>query len=149
MQKVLVKVVGTQTDDAGEESRIEFISVGTRHEKNGVSYISYRESELTGLEGTTTVLKLYPDRLVLLRMGAVEQKQEFCAGQKRYSTYVTPLGNMKMGVFTKQLAIRDGGSAASVTVAYDLEINDRWQSFNTLSVNIQEEESNECQGIAR
>ena len=149
MQKVLVKVVGTQTDDDGEESRIELVSVGTRHEKNGVSYISYRESELTGLEGTTTVLKLYPDHLVLLRMGAVEQKQEFYAGQKRYSTYVTPFGNMKMGIFTRELAIQDGGESATVTVSYDLEINDRWQSFNTLSVNIREEESDECQGVAR
>jgi len=54
-----------------------------------------------------------------------------------------------MGIFTRELAIQDGGESATVTVSYDLEINDRWQSFNTLSVNIREEESDECQGVAR
>lgn len=140
MRNAVVTVVGTQTDGYGEESRIELITVGTCQEKNGVHYISYRETELSGMEGTTTLLKVFNDHLALIRMGAVEQKQEFYLDNKSYSTYVTPFGNMKMCVFTKRLDIALGSNSSSINVAYELEINDLWQSSNTLSVSVREEE---------
>jgi uncharacterized beta-barrel protein YwiB (DUF1934 family) len=140
MRNVVVKVVGTQTDGYGEESCIELVAVGTAHVKDGVHYISYRESELSGMEGTTTLLKVFSDHLSLIRMGAVEQKQEFYLGKNSYSTYVTPFGNMKMSVFTKRLDIQPGSYPGAINVAYELEINGEWQSSNTLSVSIREEE---------
>ncbi len=136
MRKVVVTVVGTQTDAAGEESRIEFVTVGSRQDRDGVSYITYRESEITGMEGTTTLLKLYPGRLTLVRMGAVELKQEFAPGLKSHGTYITPYGSLKMAVSTRHLDM----TTAAVTAGYDLEIDGRWQSYNTLSVEIREEE---------
>lgn len=138
MRKVVVTVVGTQTDAGGEESRIEFVTVGARQDRDGVSYITYRESAVTGMEGTTTLLKLYPDRLTVVRMGAVELKQEFSRGLTSHSTYITPYGSLKMAVSTRHFAATAGRDA--VTAGYDLEIDDRWQSYNTLSVEIREEE---------
>jgi uncharacterized beta-barrel protein YwiB (DUF1934 family) len=140
MRNVVVKVVGIQTDGYGEESRIELVTVGASHEKDGVRYISYRESELSGMEGTTTLLKVFGDHIALIRMRAVEQKQEFYLGKKSFSTYVTPFGNMKMSVFTKRLDIQFDNCPSSINVAYELEINGQWQSSNTLSVSIREEE---------
>lgn len=140
MRKVVVTVVGTQTDAGGEESRIEFVTVGSRQDRDGVSYITYRESEITGMEGTTTLLKLYPDRLTLVRMGAVELKQEFSRGLTSHSTYITPYGSLKMAVSTRHFAMAAAGGKEAVTAGYDLEIDGRWQSYNTLSVEIREEE---------
>ncbi len=139
MRKVIVTVVGTQTDAAGEESRIELVTVGSRHEKDGVSYVTYRESEISGLEGTTTLLKLYPDRMTLVRMGAVEQKQEFVPGLRSDGAYITPYGSLKMAVVTRSLERAAAGGKDAVMAGYDLEINGRWQSYNTLSVEIREE----------
>ncbi len=140
MRKVIVTVVGTQTDAAGEESRIELVTVGSRRDKDGVSYITYRESEVSGLEGTTTLLKLYPGRMTLVRMGAVELKQEFAPGLKSHGTYITPYGSMKLTVATRSLERAAAGGIDAVTAGYDLEINGRWQSYNTLAVEIREEE---------
>jgi len=139
MRKVIVTVVGTQTDAAGEESRIELVTVGSRRDRGGVSYITYRESEISGLEGTTTLLKLYADRLTVVRMGAVESKQEFSAGLRSDGPYITPYGTMKMAVHTRSLERVAAGGRDTVTAGYDLEINGRWQSYNTLSVEIREE----------
>lgn len=139
MRKVIVTVVGTQTDAAGEESRIEFMTVGSRRDRDGVSYITYRESEVSGLEGTTTLLKLYADRLTVVRMGAVEAKQEFRSGLRCDGAYITPYGTMKMAVHTRKLERTAAGGRDKVTAGYDLEINGRWQSYNTLSVEIREE----------
>jgi uncharacterized beta-barrel protein YwiB (DUF1934 family) len=140
MKKVLITVIGSQTDEFGEESRIELVSTGTSHEKNGVRYITYKDSAISGMEGTTTVLKLYDDHLTLLRMGSVEQKQEFYLGQRCYSTYITPFGNMKMCAITRHMEFASKGATSSVNVEYDLEVNGVWQSLNVLSVSIQEDD---------
>lgn len=139
MRKVIVTVVGTQRDADGDENRIELVTVGSRQDKNGVGYITYRESEISGLEGTTTLLKVYPDHLTLVRMGAVEQKQEFYPGRKSHCSYITPFGTMEMAVFTHRLTMEQGGGRQSLSAGFDLEINGEWQSYNTLTVDIREE----------
>jgi len=139
MQKVVVTTVGTQTGEDGEECRIELVAAGTCHEKNGTSYIAYRENGLSGLEGTTTLLKVYGDYFVLVRRGTVEQRQEFKSGKWSDSTYVSPLGTMCLRVFTKRLEIAVRQGLGSLNVEYELSINGQWQSSNTLSVRIRED----------
>jgi len=140
MRKVVVTVVGTQTDGSGGDDRIELVTTGTCQEKNGVQYITYRESEISGLEGTTTLLKVFGDHFAVIRMGAVEHKQEFFPEQKCYSTYITPFGAMKMCAYTKRMEVTLARCTGSLFAEYDLEINGQWQSSNTLSVTIREEE---------
>ncbi len=140
MRKVVVTVVGTQTDASGGQDRIELVTEGTCQEKNGVQYVTYRESEVSGMEGTTTLLKVFDSHFAVIRMGAVEHKQEFIAGEKSYSTYVTPFGAMKMSVFTRRLELALAHGTGSLSADYELEINGQWQSSNTLSVTIREEE---------
>ncbi len=136
---VVVTIIGTQRDKQGEESRIELITAGRGYEKNGVRYIVYQESEISGLEGVATMLKLYDKQVVLIRTGSVDYKQEFFPGQKRHSIYITPYGTMQMSVLTKNLQLALNGIAGSVEVSYELEVNGQWQSTNTLSISIQEE----------
>lgn len=138
--KVVVTVVGTQRDDKGEENTIELISVGRMYTKNGIHYITYDESALSGMEGATTLIKLYSGHLSVVRMGSVEHKQEFRQGEKSYSTYITPYGTMKMNVYTNRLATAIVGASGTIDVNYELEIDGQWQSSNTLSIHIREDE---------
>lgn len=139
MQNVVITVAGTQTDAGGEENHIELTTVGRRYQKNGLDYVTYQESAISGMEQTTTLLKIYKEKLGLIRMGNVEQKQEFAAGQKIAGSYVTPFGVMKMNILTKKLDISMSEAAGHIDVAYELEIDGQWQSSNTLSVAIREE----------
>jgi uncharacterized beta-barrel protein YwiB (DUF1934 family) len=145
MKQVLVTVIGIQQDMAGEQQRLELITLGRYYERNGVRYITYAESQISGLEGTTTVLKVYPDYIVLLRMGKIEQKQEFRLQRKTYSKYVTAFGRMELGVFTNILEIGPwvAGASTPIMIHYDLEIDGQRQSTNILSVVIQEEHKDE------
>lgn len=140
MENVLVKVIGTQIGHDGEQDRIELIAKGQRQDKNGVTYITYREA-LSGLDNTTTLLKLYSDHVSLIRMGDYEQKQEFCPGRKTYGTYITPYGSMKIGVYTSQLVQQPGpegeiSSNQTISISYELEIDGQWQSANTLNITV-------------
>jgi uncharacterized beta-barrel protein YwiB (DUF1934 family) len=140
---VLVTVVGTQLDGDGEENRIELVTTARYWQKNGVEYIIYHESAVSGLENTTTALKIYPEEVALIRMGGIEQKQEFKVGQRSSSTYITPYGVMKMGIVTNKLDISFNeaqGTVGTIDIQYDLEIDGQWQSANSLSITVREEQ---------
>ena len=139
MTNVVVTVIGSQRDESGDEQSIELVTAGRHYQKNGVDYITYDESKLTGLEGTTTLLKLYDGYVVLVRMGNIEQRQEFRKGERSSCTYVTPYGAMEMSVATSDVAVAFAKGSGRVDIAYELEIQGRWQSSNRLAITIREE----------
>jgi uncharacterized beta-barrel protein YwiB (DUF1934 family) len=139
MIDIVITIIGTQRDGTGEESRIELITAGRSYEKNGVRYIVYKDSEISGLEGVTTMLKVYDQHIVLVRTGNVDHKQEFRLGEKSYSMYHTPYGTMQMGILTKSLKIDLASEIGVLEISYELEMNGQWQSANTLSISIREE----------
>ena len=142
MTNVVVSVTGTQRDESGEENRIELVTAGRYYRKHGVDYFTYSESELTGLEGTTTLLKVYEDAIVLVRMGKVDQRQEFRPGAFTMSTYITPYGALEMGVGTKAVTIDLAEGIGQIMITYDLEIEGQWQSLNKLAIHIREDNGN-------
>lgn len=142
MRNIVIKVIGTQHDAAGEENRIELVSTGRHYCKNGIEYIVYQETAISGLEATTTVVKLFPDHIAVVRMGSVEHKQEFRLNETSNSTYITAFGKMNMSIFTKQLAVNFANSVGSIDVGYELAINGQWQSSNTLAITIWEDNIN-------
>lgn len=144
MDTVVITVSGSQVDAAGDENRIELVTLGRHYEKNNIHYITYDETQLSGMEGTTTLLKLYGDYVTVVRMGSIEQKQEFRLGEKTFGTYITPYGVMKMAAVTSKLQLSYRGAGGSIHFEYELEIDGQWQSKNELTVNIREEQRNGC-----
>lgn len=139
MIHVVVTIIGTQRDAQGEESRIELITAGHYYEKNSVKYIVYNDSEVSGLEGAKTMLKVYDHYVVLVRMGSVKHQQEFRQGIKSHSNYVTPYVTMDMGILTQQIDLDLSDPVKNIHIRYELEINGQWQSTNTMSISIREE----------
>ncbi|MEN6414835.1 MAG: DUF1934 domain-containing protein [Veillonellales bacterium] len=139
MEYVVVTVIGAQKDVYGEENRIESVNIGHYYRKNGIDYIIYQDRELAEAAlDVTTMLKVYPDHVVLVRMGGLEQKQEFRLGEKSHSTYATPFGTMQLAVLTKGMDVTFGVASAAIDICYELEVNGQWQSENTLSINVRE-----------
>lgn len=139
MEHVVVSVIGVQKDVYGEENRIESVNIGRYYRKNGVDYIIYQDKDLSeDAIDVTTMLKVYPDHVVLVRTGSMEQKQEFRLGEKSHSTYVTPFGTMQLAVLTKEMDVTIGVVSGAIDISYELEVNGQWQSENTLSINVRE-----------
>lgn len=139
MNNVILTIIGTQRDAQGEENRIELTTTGHYYKKNGVQYIVYKDSEISGLEGVTTMLKVYDQYMVLVRMGSVAYTQEFRLGEKSHSTYVTPYATLDMGILTQEIKLALSNLAGNMNIRYELEINGQWQSTNTLSISVREE----------
>ena len=54
--------------------------------------LSYQESELTGLEGTTTSFEVRGPQVILSRTGSVNSQMVFEEGKQHTSLYETPFG---------------------------------------------------------
>lgn len=120
MKKVIVSVKGKGGLD--DEGRMELITEGKLYKKENIFYVSYKETGVTGMEGTTTTLKIEENRVTLIRHGTVSSTFVFEEGRKNTSHYAT-----EFGVFTVEVAAEkvfsaideDGGMVA---VSYSLDV---------------------------
>ena len=137
MNRVMVRVRGTQRDVAGELQVIETTAEGTYAFRSGKHYIRYVDRSLSQENSTSTVLKFTEDSLLLLRKGAVDSEQQFIAGQETHSTYRTPYGNLDLSAATDRLSVVfDAVQGGQITVGYALAVNGAFQSDNTLQIAI-------------
>ncbi|MBC7346126.1 MAG: DUF1934 domain-containing protein [Clostridia bacterium] len=134
---ILVRVRGTQVKESGEEDSIELITEGRLYCRDQSYYILYQESELTGLEGTLTSLKIEPTRVVLNRTGGTAQRQTFEQGVWDQGYYVTPFGTVRIGVIPSRVDVDLTESGGSINLEYELQIEQEKVSDNRLSITVQ------------
>lgn len=137
-KEVLVTVKGTQTNDLGEKDTIELVTLGNYFLKNSSYYIMYNETELSGMEGTTTTLKAEPTRVTLNRMGTSEMKQIFEEGVHNEGNYVTPFGSMYMRVLPRKVQVDLDDMGGSINLEYEIELAREKLGYNTLSITVRE-----------
>ncbi|MBQ1371454.1 MAG: DUF1934 domain-containing protein, partial [Oscillospiraceae bacterium] len=90
--------------------------------ENGVLYLRYAESELTGLAGTTTLFELHRDRVILRRTGSVTSEMVFVRGEVYESLYNMPEGALMITVHTTAIDDEMTLEGGSLHVAYDITI---------------------------
>ncbi|MBR2039349.1 MAG: DUF1934 domain-containing protein [Phascolarctobacterium sp.] len=103
MKPVKIRIVSTVKDEKGKPQPTEQLCLGKMAEKNGTKYVFYEESALTGLEGTKTTIKWNDERIIILRSGSLEHRQEFCQGLVDKSLYQTPYIKIPLETVTKYL----------------------------------------------
>ena len=121
---VIISIKGKQLYAEGGPDEVELVTAGTLKRDGGESYtLSYQESELTGLEGTTTRLHIGKGRATLLREGSVNSQMVFEEGRRHLSMYETPYGALSIGVSTKRMRSTLGESGGDVEIDYAIEID--------------------------
>ena len=103
MKPVKIRIVSAVQDENGKQQPSEQICFGRMAEKNGTNYVFYEESEVTGLEGTKTTIKWNDERIIILRSGTLDHRQEFCEGLVDKSLYQTPYLKIPLETATKYL----------------------------------------------
>lgn len=124
MDKVLLKIESSQTDEEGHTETIEILTEATYHEKNGVIYVAYEESEATGLEGTTTMLEIHKNRLVLVRSGFMTSIQNYTPGKTETFSIKLPMGVMDVNTKTHLIEHDISSGQGRAVLEYDLEFGD-------------------------
>lgn len=98
--------------DLNQDEVIEVVTPGKFHLGESEFKAVYEESEISGMDGTTTTLVIKDDALILEREGSTTTRMEFKKGEEVVSLYNTPYGMMNINISTKELDIDmddDGG----------------------------------------
>lgn len=135
----MIKVLGTQTDLKGEKNTIELTTEGKVYEKNNHMYIVYEETEISGMEGATTTLKIEGDHKVSMkRYGGMDSQLVFEEGKHFTSQYKTMFGNFRMDVKTSTLKVNLSrqNQKGKIEIVYDVVISGLTETKNTLEISV-------------
>ncbi len=101
---VLLTIRSEQHFEDMEPDSMELMTEGTLElAGNGELVLSYQESEVTGLEGTTTTFEVRGPRVILTRTGGVNSQMVFEEGKQHTSLYETPFGELAVDIQTSRL----------------------------------------------
>lgn len=123
-QKVLVRIRSEQQYEDQTPDVSEFMTVGTMERTDTGFLISYEETELTGLQGTTTTFQMEKNRIVLKREGALRSEMVFAVDQEHRSLYDMGMGALLITVRTMALVQAIDIAGGFVDVVYDVIIED-------------------------
>ena len=100
---VMLSIRGEQYFDDVDPDATELMTEGTLTLREGNLYLAYQESELTGMEGTTTTFAVEGPRVTLMRTGSVNSQMVFEEGKQHTSLYETPFGELTVDIQTSKL----------------------------------------------
>ncbi|MGB9780224.1 DUF1934 domain-containing protein [Caldanaerobacter sp.] len=138
MKKAIISVKGMQRNDIDEVDTIELITEGSFYIKGDTFYVVYEESELSGMDGTTTTLKITRDKVTLLRFGTNKSKMIFEKNKRHETDYNTPYGKILLGIMSTDLAVDMGETGGEVKIKYVLDLNNQRVSNNELHLRVRE-----------
>ena len=121
-QTVMLSIRGRQSYDGHEPEVIELVTDGTMEFRNGGWDISYEETELTGLEGVTTVFRVEPGKVTLSRTGRLNSQMVFQQGVAHESLYQMEFGALMLTVLATSVyydIVPDGGV---IDLVYNISI---------------------------
>lgn len=145
MRDIMLKITGktvTQKDNKEEhEDVVELTTEGKLFRRGQTTYISYMESEISGMEGCKTSLVISNGKVKMKRSGkslGVDTEIEFEKGKRFAGFYDTPYGAVGMEVLTNHvsglLPGEDGKSRLSID--YDMSLRGLAESRNKLDIEI-------------
>lgn len=139
MKKVLITVRGIQITADEPAADMELVTEGEYTYDNGTGYFIYEETEITGMEGTTTRFDFSPTEAVITREGTVSSKMVFVEGKRNVFLYNTPWGSMTMDIDTHKIENAMTPTGGSIDIDYTLSFDRAVVSRNRFSVKIKEQ----------
>ena len=100
---VLLSIRGEQYFDGIDPDATELMTEGSMVLTGDGMVLTYEESQLTGMEGTTTTFEVKGPRVILTRSGTVNSQMVFEEGRQHTSLYETPFGGLSVDIQTSRL----------------------------------------------
>ena len=132
---VIISIKGKQVNENGPDE-MELVTEGRMICNDKGVLVSYQETELTGLQGTTTMLRINGPVVTLLREGTVNSQMVFEEGRRHLSMYETPYGAMSVGINTRRVKNTIGEFGGDLEIDYAIEIDNFMVGRNFFSMNV-------------
>lgn len=137
-KNVIISLKGSRTSEGKICENLELVTEGKYYKKADTYFVTYKETEVTGMEGTTTTLKISDGVITLIRFGSVNSQFVFERGRRHVSYYDTAYGAFTISVFTNDLNINIDDHGGEIWVDYKLEIDNNKTGDNDLYMQIRE-----------
>ena len=139
MKKPIILFVRGEQLYAGMEPEItELMTEGFMTVDSGAMELSYEETELTGMKGTTTRFLIEEDMVVLERTGMIQSRMEFRSGERSSSLYETPCGTMVVDITTTKLSQRLTERGGLMEICFTIAVNHQITGENRFKIRVRE-----------
>lgn len=122
MQKVILSIRGKQNYPGQDPEVIELVTGGTLAAVPNGWDISYEESDLTGLTGTTTTFRVEPGCITLTRTGPLNSQMVFREGVHHESLYQMAFGAMMISVCASKVDFDITEQGGTIDLVYTIDI---------------------------
>jgi uncharacterized beta-barrel protein YwiB (DUF1934 family) len=136
-KKVLISVKTVQFID-GQPEAVELITQGEYHKEGNEYFAEYDESEISGMEGTKTTMKINEDTLRIVRSGTTTSDLMFKKGYDHLSLYNTPFGTLEVMIKPRKVDIDVNEDGGNVKLEYKMEAFGLDTIENALELNIKQ-----------
>lgn len=122
-KNVLLSIASTQQFEGCEPEHIDLMTEAKLYERNGKYYITYDETELTGLEGTRTMVKMDGTTVSMIRTGTYPSELLFAEDQRHVGLYQTEFGALTISTHTSRLDNTIGENGGVLEIEYTIEVD--------------------------
>lgn len=140
MKEITLKITGKQQYENTEEDQMEFVTDGKLYFRDGYIFIMYDESEVSGMEGYKTTIKLDDKSVKMRRIGQEGFNTElyFESGKRFNSMYETPYGPMGVEVLTDYVRCNfdEEKCRGSIDVQYQVSLEGIAEGKNRLTIDV-------------
>ena len=133
---VLLSIRGEQYFDDIDPDATELMTEGTMEVTGDGIVLSYEESELTGMEGTTTIFEVKGPRVTLIRSGAVNSQMVFEEGRQHTSLYETPFGELSVDIQTSELKHNLSERGGLMEIKYSIAVEHTVTGRNCFKIRV-------------
>lgn len=136
-QKVMLAIKGDIEGEAAGDEAIELKTEGVYFREDHADCLSYQESDVFGMEGTTTTIKIENGKVTLVRLGTINSMMEFETGKRNITLYATPYGEISLGLLTQSIDTDyEDGLPRRVAIAYTVEVGGMTNSHNAIDIRV-------------
>ena len=133
-KRAIISVKSTSNLDPNEV--IEVVTPGKFIINESGFKAIYEESEISGMDGTTTTLNIQDNIMVLERVGSTTTNMEFKEGSMAVSLYNTPYGVLDLNVDTEKLNINVNENGGEIYSKYILGLEGQEGITTELNIKI-------------
>lgn len=133
-KKAVISMWSQNSND--KENVIEVVTPGLFYKEEDCYLAVYDETEISGMDGTKTTFKIYPERFSLIREGTTTTEMKFKENNEDYVLYSTPNGILEMKINTKSIKIEMDEKGGEVDIQYKMIIEGIRPNLTELKIKI-------------
>lgn len=132
MAAVNIKLKSKNTKLHEEPDEIELFTEGEYRYQNGAAYYIYEETEISGLDGVKTTIKIKNKEASILRKGPFRTKLELIEKKTTSAKYETPYGPMDIEIYTYSIDSNIDEKTGCGTVRFEYYLNMMGEELNNI-----------------